>query len=145
MKKFKFTIQGNKYDVEILSYEDNTAEIDVNGTVYKVDVDQEVKKVKTPKLVRTKVEPSAGGDIAKTSKPSERKGAGVIKAPLPGTIIDVKVKAGDRVKMGDKLLIMEAMKMENNINSDREGTILSVKVKAGDSVLEGDLLVEIGD
>ncbi len=145
MKKFKFTIQGNKYDVEILSFEDNTAEIDVNGTVYKVDVEQEVKKVKTPKLVRTKVEPSAGGDIAKTSKPSERKGAGVIKAPLPGTIIDVRVKPGDKVKMGDKLLIMEAMKMENNINSDREGSILSVKVKAGDSVLEGDLLVEIGD
>ncbi len=145
MKKFKFTIQGNKYDVEILSFEDNTAEIDVNGSVYKVEVDQEVKKVKTPKLVRTKVEPSAGGDIAKTSRPSERKGAGVIKAPLPGTIIEVKVKAGDKVKMGDKLLIMEAMKMENNINSDREGTILSVKIKAGDSVLEGDLLVEIGD
>ncbi len=145
MKKFKFTIQGNKYDVEILSYEDNTAEIDVNGTVYKVDVEQEVKKVKTPKLVRTKVEPSAGGDIAKTSKPSERKGAGLIKAPLPGTIIDVKVRPGDKVKMGDKLLIMEAMKMENNINSDREGSIISVKVNAGDSVLEGDLLVEIGD
>ncbi len=145
MKKFKFTIQGNKYDVEILSFEDNAAEIDVNGTVYKVDVEQEVKKVKTPKLVRTKVEPSAGGDIPKTSKPSERKGAGVIKAPLPGTILDVKIKPGDKVKMGDKLLIMEAMKMENNINSDREGTILSVKIKAGDSVLEGDLLVEIGD
>ncbi len=145
MKKFKFTIQGNKYDVEILSFEENSAEIDVNGTVYKVDVEQEVKKVKTPKLVRTKVEPSAGGDIAKTSRPSERKGAGVIKAPLPGTIIEVKVKPGDKVKMGDKLLIMEAMKMENNINSDREGSILSVKVKAGDSVLEGDLLVEIGD
>lgn len=145
MKKFKFTIQGNKYDVEILSFEDTTAEIDVNGTVYKVEVDQEVKKVKTPKLVRTKVEPSAGGDIAKTSRPSERKGAGSIKAPLPGTIIEVKVSPGDKVKMGDKLLIMEAMKMENNINSDREGTILSVKIKAGDSVLEGDLLVEIGN
>jgi len=145
MKKFKFTIQGNKYDVEILSFDDNTAEIDVNGTVYKVDVEQNVKQVKTPKLVRSKVEPSAGADMAKTSRPAERKGAGVIKAPLPGTIIDVKVKPGEKVKMGDKLLIMEAMKMENNINSDREGTILSVKIKAGDSVLEGDLLVEIGD
>ncbi len=145
MKKFKFTIQGNSYDVEILNFEDNTAEIDVNGTVYKVEVEQEVKKVKTPKLVRTKVEPSAGGDIAKTSRPSERKGVGVIKAPLPGTIIEVKVKTGDKVKMGDKLLIMEAMKMENNINSDREGTITDVKIKAGDAVLEGDLLVEIGE
>ncbi|HKB86877.1 MAG TPA: biotin/lipoyl-containing protein [Ignavibacteriaceae bacterium] len=145
MKKFKFTIQGNSYDVEILNFEDNTAEIDVNGTIYKVDVEHEVKKVKTPKLVRNKVEPSAGGDIAKTSRPSERKGAGAIKAPLPGTIIEVRVKPGDKVKMSDKLLVMEAMKMENNINSDREGTIIDVKVKAGDAVLEGDLLVEIGE
>ncbi len=123
MKKFKFTIQGNNYDVEILNYEDNIAEIDVNGTVYKVEIEKELQKVKTPKLVRTKVEPSAGGDIAKTSKPREKKGVGSIKAPLPGTILEVKVKPGDKVKVGDKLLIMEAMKMENNINSDREGTI----------------------
>ncbi len=145
MKKFKFTIQGNSYDVEILDFEDNTAEIDVNGTVYKVEVQQEIKKVKTPKLVRTKIEPSPSGDIAKTNKPSEKKGGGLIKAPLPGTIVEVKIKPGDKVKVGDKLLIMEAMKMENNINSDREGTIEGVKVKAGDSVLEGDLLVEIGE
>jgi biotin carboxyl carrier protein len=91
------------------------------------------------------VEPSAGGDIAKTSKPREKKGVGSIKAPLPGTILEVKVKPGDKVKVGDKLLIMEAMKMENNINSDREGTIEAIKIRAGDSVLEGDLLVEIGE
>jgi len=145
MKKFKFTIQGNNYDVEILNFEDNTAEIEVNGTIYKVDVQQEVKEVKTPKLIRTKIEPSAGGDIAKTSRPSEKKGVGLIKAPLPGTIIEVKVKPGDKVKVGDKLLVMEAMKMENNINSDREGTIENVKIKGGDSVLEGDILVEIGE
>ncbi|HSD63251.1 MAG TPA: biotin/lipoyl-containing protein [Ignavibacteriaceae bacterium] len=144
MKKFKFTIQGNNYDVEIINFEDNIAEIEVNGTVYKVDVQQEIKKVKTPKLMRTKIEPSAGGDIAKTSKPSEKKGVGLIRAPLPGTIVAVSVKSGDKVKVGDKLLVMEAMKMENNINSDREGTIESVKVKEGDTVLEGDLLVEIG-
>ena len=87
------------------------------------------------------MEPSAGGDFTKTSKPKEKKGVGSIKAPLPGTILEVKVKPGDKVNVGDKILIMEAMKMENNINSDREGTITDIKVKTGDSVLEGESLL----
>jgi glutaconyl-CoA/methylmalonyl-CoA decarboxylase subunit gamma len=144
MKKFKFTIQGNDYDVEILNYEDDVAEIDVNGSVYKVKVHREIKTTKTPKLIRTKVEPSSIADVPKTSRPADKKGGGVIKAPLPGTILDVNVKAGDKVKVGDRLLVMEAMKMENNINADKEGIITAVKVNTGDSVLEGDVLIEIG-
>ncbi|GAB4296768.1 MAG: biotin/lipoyl-binding protein [Ignavibacteriaceae bacterium] len=143
MKKYKFKIQGNDYDVEILNLEDSIAEIEVNGSVYKVEIQQEPKTVKTPKLIRKQVEPQAGADITKTSKPGEKKGTGLIKAPLPGTIIEVNVKEGDIVKTGDRLLVMEAMKMENNINSDKNGKIVSVKIKAGDSVLEGDVLVEI--
>ena len=144
MKKFKFTIRGNKYDVELLNIEDNVAEIEVNGSRYEVEIDQEVKTTKTPKLVRQQAIPTADTDRAKTSKPSEKKGAGNIKAPLPGTILQIFVKEGDVVKSGDKLLIMEAMKMENNISADKEGKITAVKVKQGDSVLEGDVLVEIG-
>jgi biotin carboxyl carrier protein len=94
--------------------------------------------------VRPKVVPSSESDRAKTSKPTERKGAGLVKAPLPGTILQVFVKEGDLVKSGDKLLIMEAMKMENNITADTEGKVTAVKVKQGDAVLEGDVLVEIG-
>ena len=74
----------------------------------------------------------------------ESKGVGHVKSPLPGIIINVHVKEGDVVKIGDKLLTLEAMKMENNINSDKEGKIIAVKVQKGDSVLEGDILVEIG-
>ncbi len=144
MKKFNFTIQGNNYEVEILNIEDNLAEIDVNGSVYQVELQQVVKQTKTPKLIRKPVVPSAESATAKTSKPSEKKGVGSIKAPLPGTILAVKVKVGDKVKIGDTLLIMEAMKMENNINSDKEGEISNIKIKEGDSVLEGDVLVEIG-
>lgn len=144
MKKFKFTIRGNKYDVELLNIEDNIAEIDVNGSKYEVEIEQEVKTTKTPKLVRPKVVPSSESDRAKTSKPTERKGAGLVKAPLPGTILQVFVKEGDLVKSGDKLLIMEAMKMENSIKADKEGKVSAVKVNAGDAVLEGDVLVEIG-
>lgn len=144
MKKFKFTIRGNKYDVELLNMEDNIAEIEVNGSKYEVEIDQEVKTSKTPKLVRQPAIPSSETDRAKTSKPTEKKGAGQIKAPLPGTILEIKVKAGDVVKSGDHLLVMEAMKMENNITADVEGKVTAVKVNPGDSVMEGDVLVEIG-
>lgn len=144
MKKFNFTIRGNNYDVEIVNIEDNIAEVEVNGTKYEVEIHKEIKTSKTPKLTRTAVHHSHDADKAKTSKPTERKGAGLIKAPLPGTILEMKVKEGDAVKQGDILLIMEAMKMENNIKADHEGKITSIKVKQGDSVLEGDVLVEIG-
>lgn len=144
MKKFKFKIHGNDYEVEILNLEDNIAEIDVNGSVYKVEIQQEIKTQKTPKLVRSRVVSPGEGEAAKTSRPDVKKGTGTIKAPLPGVILEINVKLGDKVKPGDRLLVMEAMKMENNINSDKEGIIESIKIKAGDSVLEGDLLIEIG-
>lgn len=144
MKKFSFTIRGNKYDVELLNLEDSLAEIEVNGSKYEVEIHKEMKTNKTPKLTRPKVFPSSDADKAKTSNPSAKKGAGAIKAPLPGTILELKVKVGDEVKSGDLLLIMEAMKMENNIKADKNGKITAVKINTGDSVLEGDILVEIG-
>ena len=144
MKKFQFTIRGNKYDVELLNLEDNVAQVDVNGTIYEVEIHKEIKTPKTPKLIRQQVIPSGESDKAKTSKPTEKKGLGLIKAPLPGTILEIKVKTGDVVKSGDNLLVMEAMKMENNIKADREGKIEVISVNAGDTVLEGDTLIEIG-
>ena len=71
-------------------------------------------------------------------------GAGAkIEAPLPGTITDIKVKVGDKVKAGDTILVLEAMKMQNNIEAENDGEITSVMVKIGDSVMEGSLLVTI--
>lgn len=145
MKKFKFNLNNNSYEASVLSFEDNIIKIDVNGTVYDVQVDKKIEQQKTPTLVRTKSEPSTDSHkaTAKTSSPSEKKGAGVIKAPLPGTIISILVKVGDYVKPGMKLLTWEAMKMENNLTADREGTIKNIKVKTGDTILEGDTLIEI--
>lgn len=147
MKNFKFTIHGNKYDVKILSIEDNIAEIEVNGAIYEVEIEKTLPQTKTPKLVRPLSVPSTESvpSQMKTSAPSVPKGVGFVKSPLPGVILDVHVKEGDQVKIGAKLITLEAMKMENNINADKEGTVKSVKVKKGDSVLEGDLLIEIGD
>jgi biotin carboxyl carrier protein len=144
MKKFKFTIQGNIYEVEILNIEDNIAEIEVNGSPYQVEIHKEIKTPKTPKLIRKTVEPPSESDKTKTHRPSEKASTTGIKAPLPGTILEIKKNVGDEVKVGDTILIMEAMKMENNINADKNGEIKSLKVNVGDSVLEGDVLVEVG-
>lgn len=145
MKKFKFIIRGNDYNTEIISIEDNIAEVEVNGSTYQVEIEKTIIETKTPKLLRPKIIHSGGQDSAKTSKPGAKKGVGFVKAPLPGTILELKIKVGDDVKVGDTLLIMEAMKMENNIKSDKAGKITAVKINNGDSVLEGDVLVEIGE
>jgi len=146
MKKFSFTINGNAYDLDIKSVEDNVAEVEVNGFSYFVEFDRVLETTKTPKLVRTEAVPST--DITrsdqKTSSPAGPKGSGFIKSPLPGTILDINVKVGDMVKTGDKLLTLEAMKMENIINSDKSGKILAVNYKKGDAVMEGDILIEVG-
>ncbi len=147
MKKFKFTINGNQYETEVLSVEDNIAEIEVNGTLYKVEVDKTMKTTKTPKLVRQVAVPSTDShpSVAKTSSPSGPKGAGSIKSPLPGVILEIFVREGDIVKMGQKLLMLEAMKMENNIEADKAGKVVSILKQKGDSVMEGDVLIIIGE
>ena len=137
MKKFKFTINGNEYEVEIQDFEDNVASMEVNGTPYKVDVHKEVQVSKTPKLVRKAV-PTTQPKIEKHSA-----GVSLVKAPLPGNILEISIKEGDAVKKGDKLMIMEAMKMENNVLAEKDGTVSSIKVAVGGAVLQGDVLIEI--
>ena len=147
MKKFKFTINGNIYETEVLNIEDNIAEIEVNGTLYKVEVDKTMKTTKTPKLIRQVAVPSTDShpSVAKTSSPDGPKGAGSIKSPLPGVILEMFVREGDTVKMGQKLLMLEAMKMENNIEADKAGKVVSILKHKGDNVMEGDVLIIIGE
>jgi biotin carboxyl carrier protein len=138
MKTYNFIIQGNKYTVEIKSFEDNIAEIEVNGTPYNVELEKSIPTPKTPKLVRP--------EQIKKEPPKEIKaktGLSKILAPLPGTILKTIVKEGDAVKKGDIVLIMEAMKMENNIQAEQGGVVKMVACKEGDTVLQGDLLIEI--
>jgi glutaconyl-CoA/methylmalonyl-CoA decarboxylase subunit gamma len=146
MKKFKFNIKGTDYDVNVKKVVDNVAEIEVNGTTYKVEIDKKIQQTKTPTLIRSAVSPSTESEksTSRTSRPSEAKGTGTIKSPLPGTILEIRVREGDNVKIGDHLMILEAMKMENNIKSDKEGIVKEIKVRQGDAVMEGDLLVVIG-
>lgn len=143
-KKFKFTIRGNEYDVEIQNLENNVVDLEINGTQYSVEIHQEkatVSAPKTPKLTRTQV-PEPKRSEQKLKKNISGSGTAVA-APLPGTILKVFVASGDPVKKGDKLLIMEAMKMENEILAEKDGTITSVQVREGDTVLQGDAMLEI--
>jgi biotin carboxyl carrier protein len=137
MKKFKFTIRGNEYEVNIKSFEDNIAEVDVNGSVYQVELAAEVKTSKTPKLVRSKPV------VTPENKPKPVSGLSKVEAPLPGTIQKILVKEGDEVKKGQAILIMEAMKMENNVLAEKAGTVSKIHATAGASVLQGDVLAEI--
>ncbi|MGF1586146.1 MAG: biotin/lipoyl-containing protein [Bacteroidales bacterium] len=139
MKNFKFTISGNSYDIEIKDFDGNLANIEVNGTTYTVEVHREVKKTKTPTLIRAEI-PVLGGD--KIEK--REKGAPIaIISPLPGSIVEILVKPGDVIRKGQTLLVMEAMKMENKIQSDSEGVVESVRVTPGSTVLQGDVLIEL--
>ncbi len=139
MKTFKFTISGNTYEVEIKNFEGTTANIEVNGTTYSVEVHREVKKTKTPTLVRAELPPSDKGKIEKREKGSPEP----VTAPLPGSIIEIMVSPGDVIKKGQVLLVMEAMKMENRIRAEKDGVIESVKISKGSSVLQGDILIEL--
>ena len=139
MKRFKFTINGNQYETEVLSIEDNIAEIEVNGTKYSVEVNRDIKPTKTPKLVRTMAVPSTDAvpSQAKTSRPDAPKGAGSVKSPLPGVILEVNVKPGDVVTRGQQVAVLDAMKMHNAIGAVQAGTVDAVYVEAGQTVDHG--------
>lgn len=138
MKKFKFTIRGHDYDVEVQSLEGRVARVEVNGTKYKVEIHADKKSSKTPTLVRKEVPKAKDAHMIKKGATAQS-----VKAPLPGVIMQVLVKEGDEVKRGTTLLIYEAMKMENKLVSEKEGVVKSVKVNAGESILQGDVLLEI--
>jgi biotin carboxyl carrier protein len=142
MKKFKFTIHGNVYEVEIQGFEENIAKVEVNGTPYDVEIHRDLKMTKTPTLMRAEG-PQPKGKETRIPKLASRTTNLAVKSPLPGTIISVLVKEGEKVILGQKLLTMEAMKMENNVLSEKAGTVKSVLVKPGDTVLQNDVLVEI--
>ncbi|MFN3555037.1 MAG: acetyl-CoA carboxylase biotin carboxyl carrier protein [Bacteroidales bacterium] len=145
MKKYKFTIHGNQYDVHILNVEDNIIELDVNGSTYSVEVDKSIQPVKTPKLVRARAVPSTDTTPSEGTGTKASKGSGTIKSPLPGTVLSIHCKVGDTISVGQKLLVLEAMKMENNIDSDKDGKVTAIRVNPGQNVMEGDVMIEIGD
>ncbi len=141
MKEYKYKIKGVPYDVKINSIEENIAKVEVNGVEFEVELE---KPVATPKpVVRAVAAPVKTIEPPKAAQEAVAAGVVGVRAPLPGTIVDIKVAVGAEVKKGQTLIVLEAMKMENNIDAECDGKITSVKVNKGDTVMEGAVLVTI--
>ncbi|MDE3743589.1 acetyl-CoA carboxylase biotin carboxyl carrier protein [Maribacter polysaccharolyticus] len=138
MKNFNFDIRDNSYNVRILSHEGNIIELEVNGTSYSVKMKEETKKAKTPTLVR-----AASKRPAEPLKVNPGSSKTKIVAPIPGVVLSINVKVGDTIKVGDQLLVLEAMKMENNIASEKSGTVTAVNVSVGQQVLQNEVMIEL--
>lgn len=141
MKDYKYKINGTAYKVTVGDIEKNGAQIMVNGTPYKVEFEEQVVPAVSKPRPTAAPRTETGSKII--AKPTVASGASSVKAPLPGVILDIKVKVGDTIKNGDTVVILEAMKMENNIHSDKDGVVKSIEVNKGDSVLEGATLLTI--
>lgn len=150
MAKYQYTVKGVDYEVEIQDIEGNIANVTVNGIPFEVEMKQPVKagkqKVKLSEERRAEGSEESNSSSASAASTSSAPTAGAGKpvvAPLPGTINEIKVKVGDKVNAGDTVVILEAMKMQNNIEAETSGTITSINVNKGDAVMEGDTLVTI--
>ena len=143
MKEYKYTINGTKYEVAVGDIEENIVTVCVNGEEYKVEMEKEPEpEKKKPVLGKPAATESASDDSAAADKAAVNKNA-AIKSPLPGVITDIKVAVGDEVQPGDVLLVLEAMKMANNIEAEKAGKVTAICVKVGESVMEDDALVVI--
>lgn len=141
MKEYKYIIDGQEYIVEIGDINENIADVKVNGETFKVQMETEPdpEKKKTVLGQPTAQEEGEG----EPSAPVHVNSNDAVKAPLPGTITGINVKVGDKVKAGDTVVVLEAMKMANNIEAEKDGTVTAVCVKLGQAVMEEDPLVVI--
>lgn len=139
MKKFKIKVNGEVYEVEV-------EELGGNPGCCGAPAPAPAPAVAPPPapVAAAPSAPAAAPAAPKPSAPAAGGGGGTLCSPMPGTILDVKVKVGDVVKAGDVLLILEAMKMENELTADKAGTIKEVKVSKGQAVSGGDALIVIG-
>lgn len=152
MRTYSYTINGARYDVTIESLRDQVAKLNVNGVAFDVEIlgaplsEGDLPEVAAaadpaaPVAAAPKAESAPAAPAAKGAA-----GAGEpVNAPLPGVVTKVLVAAGQAVKKGDTVVVLEAMKMENNITAECDGTVTGICVAAGDSVLEGTTLLTIG-
>ena len=142
MKQYKFKINGNEYNVAVNSVSGNIADVTVNGTPYQVELENapaapvQAIPVQAAPATQTAAAPAA-------PKPAPSGAGKAVKSPLPGVIISVNVNVGDAVKAGQVVAVLEAMKMENEIQAESDGTVTAVHVGKGDSVLEGASIVTL--
>lgn len=151
MKTYKYKIDGAAYDVTINEVQGRRAKVVVNGIPFEVEMQgTQLTEDNLPNVDTTSAPdaPAAApaeqpAAAASASNASEAGKGNPVKAPLPGVVTKVLVKAGQAVKKGENILVLEAMKMENNITAESDGTVTAVCVNPGDSVLEGTVLLTI--
>jgi biotin carboxyl carrier protein len=139
MRTYELELNGQAFDVRVKEWSPKRAVLEVNGSVY----DVAVKNIVDNRPMKSA--PKRAGAVPLPNTPiveTQQEHAGVV-APIPGAIIEIVVKEGEQVAAGQKLLVMEAMKMENVITANSSGTISKIMVAVGDSVRQGQLLVKV--
>lgn len=142
MKEYKYKINGNTYKVAVGDIDNGIAQVEVNGTPYKVELEKK-ETVKVVSAPRPSAAPRTQAGEKVIAKPAPTAGGAQVKAPLPGVVVSIAVKVGDTVKASDTVVVLEAMKMENAIHAGSDGKVASINVNAGDSVLEGATLITL--
>ena len=142
-KEYKYTINGNQYEVTIGDIEGTVATVNVNGEEYKVEWEPEAEPEKKKPVLGKPAAAAAADSSAETASAANVNTNNAVKAPLPGVITSIEVAVGDEVKAGDTVLVLEAMKMANNIEAEKDGKVTAILVKPGQSVMEDDALVVI--
>ena len=146
MKSYKFMINGNQYNVEVNSVSRNIADVTVNGTQYQVEMEDAPAASAAPVQAVQPAAPASAPAAAPqpAAKPAPSGAGKTVKSPLPGVILSINVNVGDAVKAGQTVAVLEAMKMENEIQAEFDGTVTAINAAKGDSVLEGAAIVTLG-
>ena len=143
MKQYKYRINGNLYNVTVNDIDEkNIVTVEVNGAPYSVELDRPVSKpVQNP--VARSISNSVEAPKVAVAPKAAAKSQSAVKSPLPGVVLDIKVKVGDVIKRGETILILEAMKMENEVHATADGTIRALYVAVGEAVASKALLCTI--
>ena len=142
MKEYKYIINGNKYEVAIGDIQDQLVNVTVNGEDYKVEMEKPAEPEKKKTVLGKPAAAATTSDEPAAEKAAVNKN-NAVKAPLPGVITDILVAVGDEVNVGDTIVVLEAMKMANNLQAEKAGKVTAICVKVGESVMEDDALVVI--
>ena len=151
MKKYQYKVQGVDYTVQIEEVEGNIAKVSVNDIPFEIELQQPINAAKHHTIAKPVVVAPQTDNQASTqpaAAPAQTAAApasgNAVKAPLPGTITEINVTIGQQVNVGDTVIVLEAMKMQNNIETEYAGTVKAINVSKGDSVMEGAVLLTIG-
>ncbi len=140
MSTFKYTIDGKEYDVEIGEVNDTVANVTVNGETFSVEMEKPAEPEKKKPILGQSKSDDAETETTSTANINTNN---ALRAPLPGVVTEIKVEVGQEVSAGDTLVVLEAMKMANNLEAEKSGKVTAICVKVGESVMEDTPLVVV--